>query len=107
LWTEADDERHAAEVVAVGSHPPPWIAGDLRIRDVLLGAALHLWAQLLARLRRQPPPVWGLADQNAYSQFCRQLKEPVSELGPDATEMERWLAEDLDPFEGIDKFYSA
>lgn len=83
----------------------PWIADDLRVRDVLLGAALHVWVKLRARLLRAPSPGWDLADQIAYTQLCRHQKEPIPGLAPGAPAIEKWLAEDLDPFEGIEKFY--
>ena len=39
-----------------------------------------------------------------YAQFNRQHVEPSPDLGPNATEAERWLAEDLDVFEGIEQY---
>ena len=111
LWTEADKERWQA------SEPDPpvsssvWIKDtDLLFRDLLRGALAHLLAVVRHRVLRGAPPTFSLGDQILYAEFNRQHAAPKPELGPDATEAEKWLAEDLedsDVFEGIEHFYRA
>jgi hypothetical protein len=84
-----------------------WIGPDLLFRDVLRGALTYLLAVLRHRVFRSTPPTLSLGDQIVYAKFNRQHFEPKPELGPDASEAEKWLAEDLDPFEGIEQFYRA
>ncbi len=42
-----------------------------------------------------------------YAEFNRQLAKRRPEPGPDASEIEKWLAEDLTGFEGYNEFYRA
>ena len=80
---------------------------DLLFRDLLHGALAHMLAVVRHRALRGSPPTFSLGDQVVYAQFNRQHAEPKPEPGPNASEAERWLAEDLDPFEGIEHFYRA
>jgi len=94
------------------SEPPAassvWIdSSDLLFRDLLRGALAHLLAVIRHRVLHGSPPAFSLGDQVVYAQFNRQHAEPKPEPGPNASEAERWVAEDLDPFEGIEHFYRA
>jgi len=109
-WT---DEMEAELASQQASEPDPpvsssiWIKDtDLLFRDLVRGALAHLLAVVRYRVLRASPPTFSLGDQVVYVQFNRQHFEPKPALGPDATEAEKWLAEDLDPFEGI-KCYRA
>ncbi len=113
LWT-ADDEIQAelASQQASEIDPPAsasvWIDNsDLLFRDLLRAALAHLLAVVRHRVQRGSPPAFSLGDQVVYAQFNRQHAQPKPEPGPNASEAERWLAEDLDPFEGIERFYHA
>ena len=80
-----------------------WIKStDLLFRDLLRGALAHLLAVVGHRVLRGAPPTFSLGDQIVYAEFNRQHAEPKPELGPDASAAEKWLAEELNPFEGID-----
>lgn len=105
MWTdEMEAEIQRRELAQNG--PPTatsaYLDADLRYSDLLLGAGLHLLTLFRRQVLRAPLPERSLADELAYAQFCRQLNEPVPELGSDASDIEKWLAADLDPFEGLE-----
>jgi hypothetical protein len=106
MWT---DEMQAglASQQASETDPPAsssvWIKDTaLLFRDLLRGALAHLLAVVRHRVLRGAPPTFSLGDQIVYAEFNRQHAEPKPELGPDATDAEKFLAEDLDPFASIE-----
>jgi hypothetical protein len=111
LWT---GEMAAKLPIQQADEPDPpsassvWIDNsDLLFRDLLRGALAHLFAVIRHWALRESPPTFSLGDQIVYVQFCRQHFEPRPEPGQNASEIEKWLAQDLDPFEGIEHFYRA
>jgi hypothetical protein len=109
----AEDEIQAEHASPQASEVEPhasssvWIKDtDLLFRDLLRGALAHLLSVFQYRVLRGAPPTFSLGDQIVYAEFNRQHAEPRPEPGPDASEIEKWLAEDLNPFEGI-KCYRA
>jgi len=84
-----------------------WINdGDLLFRDLLRGALAHLLAVVRHRMLRASPPTFSLGDQIVYAEFNRQHAEPKPELGTNASDAEKWVCQDLDPFENV-KCYRA
>ena len=45
--------------------------------------------------------IFTLCEELDFAQFCRDLKEPTD------PELQAWREENLDPFEGVTKFYNA
>jgi len=111
IWTdemEADLASQQANEIERPSASSVWIDNsDLLFRDLLRAALAHLLAVVRHRILRGSAPTFSLGDRVVYGQFLRQHAEPRPDLDPDASEAERWLAEDLDPFEGIEHFYRA
>ena len=102
LWTEADEERWQASEIEPPVSSSVWINdADLLFRDLLRGAVAHLLAVVRHRVLRGAPPTFSLGDQIVYAEFNRQHAEPSPALGPNASAAEKWLAEDLDPFQGL------
>ncbi len=84
-----------------------WIKDtDLLFRDLLRGALAHLMGIVSYRIFRGAPSTYSLGDQLIWAEFNRQHAEPRPEPGPNASEIEKWLAEELDPFENV-KCYRA
>lgn len=105
IWTDEMEAQHASQQA---SEPDPpvsssvWIKDtDLLFRDVLRGTLAHLLAVVRYRVLRGAPPTFSLGDQILYAEFNRQHTEPRPELDPNASAAEKWLAEDLDPFENV------
>ena len=66
-----------------------------RLRDVALGLILHLAARFRRRFQRPDAPVFTLAQDIDYAQFCRELKLPLDPA------IEEWIEAELDIFEGV------
>ena len=45
--------------------------------------------------------MFTLCEELDFAQFCRDLKKSID------PELQVWCEEDLDPFEGVTKFYNA
>jgi len=114
LWNYKMEAEHAiqqpSEVKPTVSSSV-WINdADLLFRDILRGSLAHLLGVIRHRIFRGAPSTYSLGDQLIWAEFKRQHAAPKPELGPDASEAEKWLAEDLedsDVFEGIEHFYRA
>jgi len=111
MWTGEMEAKHGSQQ-ASESEPPAtssvWIdSSDLLFRDLLHAALAHLLAAVRHRILRGSRPTFSLGDHVVYRQFLRQHAEPKPALDPGASEIAKWLAEDLDPFEGIERFYRA
>ncbi len=106
IWKEELETKHASQQASEIDPPSAssvWIDNsDLLFRDLLRGSLAHVLAVAWHRVLRGSPPTFSLGDQVVYAQFNRQHFELQPELGPHASEIERWLAEDLDPFEGTE-----
>ncbi len=111
LWTDEMEAKRPIEPASEAEAPAAssvWIdRSDLLFRDLLRGALAHLLAVVRHRVFRSTPPTFSLGDQIVHAQFNRQHFEPKPDLGPNASEAEKWLAADLDPFEGVERFYRA
>ncbi len=95
------DLESSASTIDPTSTSSVWIDTDLLLRDVVRGTLAHLLAVLRHRVLRVSSSGFSLGDQIVYAQFNRQHFEPKPELSPDAPEIEKWLAEELDPFDGV------
>ena len=102
------DEINTEHASQRASEPDPpvsssvWIKDtDLLFRDLLRGALAHLLAVVRYRVLRGAPPTFSLGDQIVYAEFNRQHAEPRPALGPNASAAEKWLREELDPFENV------
>lgn len=101
------ESRQPSEIEPTASSSV-WINdADLLFRDLLRGALAHLLGVIRHRIFRGAASTYSLGDQLIWAEFNRQLGKPRPALGPDASTAEKWLAEDLDPFEGIERFYRA
>ena len=111
IWTDELEAEHtrqrASEIEPPASSSVQIDDADLLLRDVLRGGLAHLLAVVRHRLLQGSPPTFSLGDQILYAEFNRKLAEPKPELGPDASGIERWLAEDLTEFQGQDEFFNA
>jgi hypothetical protein len=110
IWKDERETKHASQQASEIDPPSAtsvWIDNsDLLFRDLLRGALAHMLAVARHRVLRGSLPAFSLGDQVVYAQFSRQHFEPNPAIGPDATESDKWLAEDLNPFEGL-KCYRA
>ncbi len=82
--------RHAASVLAE-------MTGQ--IFDFHLAFARHWSARFRRRFINGDLGVFTLCEELDFATFCRKLKSPID------PELQAWREEDLDPFEGVMKFY--
>lgn len=109
-WKELETEHESQQASEIEPRAASsvWIdSSDLLFRDLLRAALVHLLAVVRHRLLRGSPPSFSLGDQVVYAQFNRQHAEPKPALAPSASEIEIWISQDLDPFEGVERFYLA
>ena len=70
-----------------------------QIFDLHLGFTRHWTARFRRRFINADLGVFTLCEELDFAQFCRDLKKSID------PELQVWCEEDLDPFEGVTKFY--
>ncbi len=70
-----------------------------QIFDFHLAFTRHWTARFRRRFINADAGVFSLCEELDFAQFCRNLKEPID------PEPQAWREENLDPFEGVTKFY--
>ena len=73
-----------------------------QIFDFHLAFTRHWTARFRRRFINADLGVFSLLEELDFAQWCRDLKKPIED-----PEMRRLLEEDLDPYEGVTKFYNA